>query len=123
MAKVMERGCEPIGELVRRRSATMRHENTALRLEEDSRLFFRAGDGDIAAFDKLYRKYLPAVPDYLALFCGRHKLLKDAALEIYLRIWQNRKPFRAAHVQDLSIWSLKEHRVRRVEAIGQGPDC
>jgi len=112
ISKVVARLRDPLGELLGHQNAIMRQENTGLDLDQDTQMFLRAADGDIEVYGELYRKYLPVVTDYLACFCSRHELLKDAASEVFLRIWQNRKSFCAASTFKTYLFGVASNVVR-----------
>lgn len=55
----------------------------------------QAADGDDIAYGRLYKKYFPVVVSYLTSL-GEYQISpEDLAQEVFTRIWQNRKLFRA----------------------------
>jgi RNA polymerase sigma-70 factor (ECF subfamily) len=65
-----------------------------VRLDEDTRLMVRAAEGDSAAFERLYEKYLPVVTTYLVSLNGCDAAIEDLVQEVFMRLWQNRRQFR-----------------------------
>ena len=54
----------------------------------------RAAEGDSAAFERLYEKYLTVVTTYLASLNGCDAAMEDLVQEVFMRLWQNRRQFR-----------------------------
>jgi RNA polymerase sigma-70 factor (ECF subfamily) len=69
--------------------------NRKIKFDEDTRLMLQMADGDNIAYARLYKKYFPVVVSYLASLNAHQNLLKSLAQEVFMRIWQNRKLFRA----------------------------
>jgi RNA polymerase sigma-70 factor (ECF subfamily) len=63
--------------------------------DEDSLTLLEVANGDILAFEKLYKKYYPIVIDYLANLNGYQDSLKDITQIVFLRIWENKTRYRA----------------------------
>lgn len=51
-------------------------------------------DGDSAAFERLYEKYLPLATAYAASLGGRGNSAEDIAQEVFLRLWDRRRDYR-----------------------------
>jgi hypothetical protein len=65
-------------------------------LDDDARLMLQSAFDSIPAFEKLYKKYLPIVIDYLASLNGHQEPLDDLASEVFIRLWRKRQRFRGA---------------------------
>ena len=69
--------------------------NHNIKLDEDTRLMLQVADGDDIAYGRLYKKYFLVLVSYLTRL-GRYQISpEDLAQEVFVRIWQNRKLFRA----------------------------
>lgn len=61
---------------------------------EEKQLIERSRHGDVAAFDKLVRRYERTVYNVAYRLCGSHDDASDIAQEAFVRAWNNLKSFR-----------------------------
>lgn len=100
-------------------------DNSRIQLDEDTRLMLKVTRNDLSAFNNLYNKYFPVLVNYLGSLGERHILADDLAQEALIRLWQNRKKFRADSTVKTylfgiarNVW-LDEHRSLAKRAITQ----
>lgn len=89
--------------------------NRKIKFNEDTRLMLQVADGDNIAYGRLYKKYFPVVVSYLTSLDRYQISPEDLAQEVFTRIWQNRKLFRAdsslkTYVLAIARNVLREHR-------------
>ena len=61
---------------------------------DDSALMLRYKDGDVAAFDILYRRHKDAIYRYLLRLCGHRDIAEDIFQEVWGKIVNARKSYR-----------------------------
>lgn len=71
------------------------YKNNTIKPDEDSRLIWLSSQGDRKAFGTMYHKYYPVVISYLIKNNGCISSCEDLAQIIFLRIWEQKSPFRA----------------------------
>jgi RNA polymerase sigma-70 factor (ECF subfamily) len=69
-------------------------DESAVRLEEDIGLMVKAREGDRAAYETIYRRYLSAVVSFLARRTGSRDAGEDLAQEVFTRVWEHRTRYR-----------------------------
>jgi len=67
--------------------------STQAYLDEDTRLMLRVATGDHLAYERLYKRYLRVVIDYIASLEGHRAPVEDLTQEVFARLWQNRRLF------------------------------
>ena len=61
---------------------------------EDSALMLRYRDGDVAAFEDLYRRHKDALFRYLLRLCREHATAEDVFQEVWSKIIRSRDKYR-----------------------------
>ncbi len=66
----------------------------AIYFDKDMRLMLKIADGDRTAYERLYKKYLPVVADYLVSLNSHEAMVKDLVQEVFMRLWEHRTSYR-----------------------------
>ena len=80
--------------------------------DKDTRLMLKVKNGDIAAFSKLFIIYRPIVIDYLSKIGKFDGWTEDIVQEVFIRIWINRRSFRADSAVKTYIFGIARNVVR-----------
>lgn len=64
---------------------------TPVSIELDSRLSEEIRESNVAAFEKLFRKYYPSLCDFAYRIVKAHDAPKDIVQEVFTQIWINRE--------------------------------
>jgi len=69
-------------------------EDKRIYLDKDTQLMIKALEGDEKAYDKLYRKYFPAVTSFITSLNGNFHSSEDLSQKVFTLIWEKRIKFR-----------------------------
>lgn len=102
----------------------------ALRLHTDQELVICLRQGDVMAFDELYRRYVPKLLTFANSFFSSKEIAEEAVQEIFIRIWERRteldhnKRFNAYLFQSVKFYMYNYLRDRkesyRIEDVPEG---
>lgn len=63
----------------------------SLSLHTDQELVICLRQGDVKAFDELYKRYVPKLLAFASSFFSANEIAEEAVQEIFIRIWEKRK--------------------------------
>lgn len=87
---------------------------------EESELLERVGDGDLHAFEKLYRMYQPRLARFLINLVQRPQLVEEVLNDTMMVVWQSAGKFRGASKPSTWIFSIAYRKA--VKAKARWPD-
>lgn len=77
-------------------------------------LVARFKDGDVSAFESLYRAYIPLLANVAMSLTHSRDLAEDAVQEIFLRLWQSREQIAVRTNEELRFYLLRALRNRLI---------
>jgi len=83
--------------------------NSKIQLDENTRLIQKVADDDAEAFNCLYRKFSPVLRRFLANWDGHYTSADGLIQEIFTRLWEQRKNFRAESSFKTYLFSIARH--------------
>jgi len=86
-------------------------------LDKDTQLMLQLAGGDNTAYDELYQKYFPAIVSYLKKSNKCQISPEDLAQEVFMRLWERRRFFRADSSAKTYIFSIAINLVREYNRI------
>jgi RNA polymerase sigma-70 factor (ECF subfamily) len=86
---------------------------TMVHTPDDSALMLRYKDGDVAAFDILYRRHKDAIYRYLLRLCGHRDIAEDIFQEVWGKIVNARKSYRPTAKFTTFLYRVAHNCVRR----------
>ena len=98
--------------------------NSQLPLDNIAELLRKAADGDVEAFDCLYRGFAPPVRHFFARHGVARARCEDLAQNVFARLWEKREDFRADSSFETYLFSIAKNtlskEIRRSHRIETG---
>lgn len=82
--------------------------------DDTSRLVAQFKDGDVSAFESIYRAYVPLLANVAISLTYSRDLAEDAVQEIFLRLWQSREQIVVRTNEELRFYLLRALRNRLI---------
>jgi RNA polymerase sigma-70 factor (ECF subfamily) len=83
--------------------------------KESNRLFRKSGEGDIQAFEKLFKRLHPRLKDFAVRVVRDNDVAEDIVQEVFIKIWEKRKRIATINIEAFFFRVLRNQCISHIK--------